>query len=106
MAGLLRRACLVAALAISACGSGGSAEAPRSGLEVFADAGCGGCHRLTAARSTGTVASALDGRNLAVSEVERWVRTGGSGMPAFERQLSEEEIRAVSAFVAESTRIR
>ena len=101
----MRRALPFLAGAVIGCGGGSSAQ-PRSGLEVFRDAGCGGCHKLMAARSTGTVASSLDGRNLAPAVVERWVREGGRGMPPFERQLSDAEIRAVSEFVSASTRLR
>lgn len=102
----MRGALPILAAALMGCGGGGSSAEPRSGLEVFRDSGCGGCHKLMAARSTGTVAGSLDGRNLAPADVERWVRDGGTGMPSFERRLSDAEIRALSEFVSASTRLR
>ncbi len=78
---------------------GGDAAA---GESVFSSAGCGSCHAFEAAGSSGSVGPDLDESQpdfeLAVDRV-----TNGSGaMPAFEGQLSEQQIRDVAAFVAES----
>jgi mono/diheme cytochrome c family protein len=72
-----------------------------AGEEVFT-ANCGSCHTLSAAGTTGTIGPTLDGTGLAAAAVEEQVRNGGGGMPAFQDQLSEEEIAAVAAYVAES----
>ena len=70
-----------------------------AGREIFV-ANCGSCHTLSDAGTTGTVGPSLDGLGLDASTVETQVRNGGGGMPAFEGQLTDEEIAAVSAYVA------
>ena len=71
-----------------------------AGREIFV-ANCGSCHALSEAGTSGSVGPALDGIGLDAAAVEAQVRNGGGGMPAFEGQLSDEEITAVSAYVAE-----
>jgi cytochrome c551 len=70
------------------------------GAEVFASAGCGGCHAFEPAGSSGSVGPSLDGTSLSVEQIEEQVRNGGGGMPAFEDDLSDEEITAVAEYVA------
>jgi mono/diheme cytochrome c family protein len=78
--------------------TGGAAD----GAAVFASAGCGNCHTLSAANASGNVGPNLDELMPDEATVEAQVKSGGGGMPAFEGQLSEEEIQAVSEFVASS----
>jgi mono/diheme cytochrome c family protein len=73
------------------------------GAAVFASAGCGGCHTLAAAGSSGTVGPELDGAGLSVDAVEAQVRSGGGAMPSFSDTLSDDEIAAVAVFVSESS---
>lgn len=72
------------------------------GESLFASAGCGGCHTLAAAGSSGKVGPNLDeakpSRELAIDRVTN----GRGGMPSFKGQLTEEQIRAVAAYVAEN----
>ncbi len=82
--------------------SGGEEAAgdPAAGKEVFASAGCGTCHTLADAGATGAVGPNLDESAPDQAAVEAKVRTGGGGMPAFEGQLSDDEIVNVAAYVA------
>lgn len=99
----MRRALLALAfLALTAgCGGGDSGSSSDSpGARVFADAGCGSCHTFGAAGSTGTVGPNLDERSPSFDEVVSKVKSGGGGMPSFEGDLSEAEIRQVAAFVS------
>jgi cytochrome c553 len=104
----VQRVVLTLALSIGVCGlvgCSGSVEPQTSsatGAAVFADAGCGGCHALSAAGSTGTAGPSLDAVKPAADRVERQVTSGGRGMPAFGGMLTDEEIAAVAAYVAES----
>jgi mono/diheme cytochrome c family protein len=82
----------------AATGGGGAAD----GAAVFASAGCGGCHTLEAAGSSGQTGPNLDDLEPSKDQVAEQVRTGGGGMPSFEDQLSEEEIDAVATYVSES----
>ena len=74
------------------------------GEAIFAEAGCGGCHALEAAGSSGNVGPNLDeskpSKELAVDRI-----TNGAGaMPAFKDSYSAEQIEAVAAYVVDSTR--
>jgi mono/diheme cytochrome c family protein len=77
----------------------GDAEA---GAAVFASAGCGGCHTLAAAGSSGTVGPNLDDADPDFDEVVDRVTNGKGQMPSFKDQLSEEQIRDVAAYVSEA----
>jgi cytochrome c551 len=73
-----------------------------AGREIFV-ANCGSCHTLSDAGTSGAVGPSLDGIGVDAAAVETQVRNGGGGMPAFEGQLTDEEITAVSSYVAESS---
>jgi len=72
------------------------------GKAVFAKAGCGGCHTLKAAGSSGNVGPNLDQLKPAKATVAHQVEVGGGAMPALKGQLSAAEIAAVAAFVADN----
>jgi mono/diheme cytochrome c family protein len=76
---------------------------PTAGKQVFASAGCGGCHALEAAGSAGTVGPNLDEAKPDHALVVDRVTNGKGVMPPFKGQLSEQEIEDVAAFVVAST---
>ncbi len=85
-------------------GAGGEPEGdPARGKEVFAEAGCGGCHVLEDVGANGTIGPNLDETKPDYEHAVHQVRDGGAEMPAFRDRLSEEDIRAVAAYVAEAT---
>ncbi len=121
-------AAALAALLLAACGGGSDEgteaaaettaattpattgeEAPpaegdaQAGASVFESAGCGGCHTLAAAGSTGTVGPNLDELRPALDQIVEQVTNGGGAMPAFAGKLTEEQIRDVAAYVFQST---
>lgn len=73
------------------------------GKAVFASAGCGACHVLKAAGSTGTVGPDLDTLKPDYRAVTAQVTNGGAAMSAFKGTLSTQQIADVAAFVVEST---
>lgn len=78
---------------------------PAKGKELFASAGCGGCHTLADAGAAGKVGPSLDGNaRLTEALVVARVRNGQGAMPAFGDQLDEEEIADIAAYVLESAR--
>ena len=81
----------------SAGGGGGTAPA---GKAVFAKAGCGGCHTLKDAGSTGTVGPNLDQLKPSETTVQHQVEVGGGAMPAFKGTLTDAEIKAVAKYVS------
>jgi cytochrome c553 len=76
---------------------------PVAGKQVFASAGCGGCHTLKAAGSSGTVGPNLDVLKPTEPRVAHQVEVGGGPMPSFKGTLSAKQIQDVAAFVATST---
>jgi mono/diheme cytochrome c family protein len=80
--------------------SGGGGSPAAQGKQVFASAGCGGCHTLKDAGSTGAVGPNLDQLKPSKDVVAHQVEVGGGGMPAFKGQLSAQQIQAVAAYVA------
>ena len=72
------------------------------GKAVFAKAGCGSCHTLKAAGSSGNVGPNLDQLKPPKATVAHQVEVGGGAMPAFKGQLSPAEIAAVAEFVSSS----
>ena len=71
-----------------------------AGAKVFGAAGCGSCHTLAAAKSSGQVGPNLDDAKPGYDTVLFKVTHGGGGMPSFGGQLSEQQIRDVAAYVA------
>jgi mono/diheme cytochrome c family protein len=76
---------------------------PAAGKAVFASAGCGSCHTLAAAGSTGNVGPNLDDAKPSKELVVTRVTEGKSPMPAFDGQLTPQQIADVAAFVTQST---
>jgi mono/diheme cytochrome c family protein len=76
---------------------------PVAGAAVFASAGCGSCHILKAAGSTGQVGPSLDDVAPDQATVIQQVTNGGEIMPAFSPQLSSTQINNVAAYVYKST---
>lgn len=79
----------------------------REGKVVWASSGCGGCHVLADAGSSGTVGPNLDDSQPVLELVVQRVALGQGGMPAFSEaeggQLDDQEIADVSAYVVEAT---
>jgi mono/diheme cytochrome c family protein len=74
-----------------------------AGEAVFASAGCGGCHTLEAAGSSGNVGPNLDEAKPELDLVIERVTNGKGPMPSFKGQLSEKQIQDVAAYVVKST---
>ena len=84
---------------------GGAAPAgdPAAGAEVFASAGCGSCHALADAGTSGAVGPNLDESQPSYELVVDRVTNGMGAMPAFAGQLSEQQIQDVAAYVVQAT---
>jgi cytochrome c553 len=78
-------------------GGGGDAAA---GKEVFASAGCGSCHTLADAGTSGTVGPNLDDAKPSADLVVERVTNGAGVMPSFKDQLSSKQIQDVAAYVS------
>lgn len=82
-------------------GEEGGATASVDGAEVF-KANCASCHTLAAADASGSFGTNLDELKPDAATVSAQVKAGGGGMPAFEGQLDDAEIQAVSDYVADN----
>ena len=85
-------------------GGGGGGSSTAEGKQIFASAGCGACHALKAANSSGNVGPNLDEAKPSMDKVVERVTNGKPPMPAFKGQLSDAQIQAVAQFVTSSTR--
>jgi cytochrome c551/c552 len=71
-----------------------------SGPSLWSQAGCGGCHTLSAAGSSGTVGPNLDALRPSSAAVAAQVASGGGGMPSFSGSLSTGEIQQLADWVS------
>jgi plastocyanin len=73
-----------------------------AGKQVFVSTGCGACHRLKAAGTTGTLGPNLDKSKASLSTIEKVVTSGKGTMQPYRPILSAKQIDDVSQFVYES----
>jgi mono/diheme cytochrome c family protein len=76
---------------------------PTAGKQIFASAGCTGCHTLAASNATGTVGPNLDQVKPNYQLVTARVTLGKGAMPSFKGQLSDQKIADVAAYVVKAT---
>ncbi len=82
----------------------GGGTGAANGRGLFVASGCGGCHRLAAAGTTGTTGPDLDRAHPAYELVIRRVTDGGGDMPSFAESLTPAQIRSIARYVAVATR--
>ncbi len=80
-----------------------AADVAAQGKELFASAGCAGCHTLADAGASGSVGPNLDQVKPSAALVVDRVTNGKGVMPSFSGQLSKEEIDALAAYVAQAS---
>jgi cytochrome c6 len=72
-----------------------------AGKQIFlGSAGCGSCHALADAGTSGTIGPNLDESQPSFELAVDRVTNGQGAMPSFSDQLSEEEIANVAAYVS------
>jgi cytochrome c6 len=103
-----RAAAWAAALAAAqAAGAAGAADPLAHGRELFtrgAVPACAVCHTLADAGSSGAVGPVLDELRPDADRVTKALRTGIGAMPSYQGQLSEAQIAALAAYVAQASR--
>ena len=81
-------------------GGGGEVEGDaEAGATIYAENGCGSCHTLADAGSTGNIGPNLDESTVEFAAAVEQITNGGGGMQAYSGTLSEEEIADVAAYV-------
>src|SRR5512132_571057 len=85
--------------------SGGSPGVgdPAAGKGIFVNKGCGSCHTLEAAGTSGNIGPNLDEAKPSLSLAVDRVTNGKGAMPSFKGTLSDKQIRDVTTFVVNST---
>jgi mono/diheme cytochrome c family protein len=104
----LRLLLLLVAGLLAGCGGGddngdanGDGDGGTSvGATVFSE-NCGSCHTFSPAGTNGTTGPNLDETDVTFEQAVEQVRNGGGGMPAFQDQLTDQEIEAVARYVTE-----
>jgi len=81
---------------------GAVSASDEQGLELF-QINCGACHTLAAAGASGRIGPNLDEHVPSVAAVEERIRNGGATMPPFGDLLSDDEIRALAAYVVDAS---
>jgi cytochrome c551 len=95
-------AALLGAAAMASCGSQPTSERQLvgQGRRVFVSAGCGACHRISAAHTRGRIGPDLDtSEQLTRTQILLQINAGGGGMPSFRDSLTTEQKNAVAEFV-------
>ena len=72
-----------------------------AGKKVFVSTGCGACHRMEAAGTTGTLGPNLDKSKLSRTAIENVITSGKNAMPPYQKTLTAKQIDDVSEFVFE-----
>ena len=75
----------------------------KNGSSVYGSSGCGGCHTLAAAHSTGTTGPNLDQLKPDYRAATAQVTNGGGAMPSFKDSLTTQQIADVAQYVVKST---
>ena len=89
--------------AIAAARRQGGAQGASDPRGLFT-ANCSSCHALAAADASGTIGPSLDTNRATVERIAEQIRRGGGGMPAFEGQLTDEQIQALAKYVFDNRR--
>jgi cytochrome c6 len=71
-----------------------------AGKSVYASSGCGSCHTLSDAGSTGTIGPDLDEAKPSFDLAVERVTLGKSPMPAFKGKLTNQQIADVAQYVS------
>jgi mono/diheme cytochrome c family protein len=82
-----------------AAGGAGEGDAT-AGKKVFMDSGCGGCHTLKDAGTSGQVGPDLDEAKPSGDLVVERVTKGKGPMPPFKGKLTDKQIQDVAAYVS------
>jgi mono/diheme cytochrome c family protein len=78
-----------------------AAVATPKGEEIFAASGCGSCHTLAKAGSSGNIGPNLDDARPDAARVKAIVTSGSGAMPSFADRLDAAEIDALAEYVSQ-----
>jgi mono/diheme cytochrome c family protein len=76
---------------------------PAAGRDVFISTGCGSCHTLDDAGTTGTIGPNLDESAPSLALAADRIANGRGGMPPYKEQLTDQQIADVAAYIVDAT---
>jgi mono/diheme cytochrome c family protein len=82
--------------------SGGAGAA--AGRALFVSAGCGSCHTLADAGTSGRIGPDLEQAHPDYQLALRRITDGGDGMPSFDRTLTQAQIRTLGHYLVDTAR--
>ncbi len=91
------------AVAAPAAGGGGGAASAAAGKQVFVSNGCGACHTLKEAGTSGAVGPNLDKAKPSQAIVIARVTNGAGAMPSFKGRISAADLKALAAYLVQAT---
>lgn len=74
-----------------------------AGKSVYTSSGCGSCHTLAAAGTSGNIGPNLDDAKPTTELIVTRVTKGQGGMPPFGEQLDPQQIADLAAYIVQST---
>jgi mono/diheme cytochrome c family protein len=80
-------------------GGTGIDQNERDARTIFLGAGCGSCHTLADAETSGTIGPNLDDSDVTLQEAIERINEGRGQMPPFKDKLSEEQIEIVARYI-------
>jgi cbb3-type cytochrome c oxidase subunit III len=89
--------------AIAQAGGEDALKSATDGKSIFTAAGCGSCHTLAAAGTSGTIGPNLDEAKPSTELAIERVTNGAGVMPSFKDKLTEQQIRTVAEYVSQSS---
>ena len=101
---ILKKSIIIIILFFSFYGVSYGDELFEKGKEIFLnDGNCASCHSLSEAQSIGTIGPNLNEIRPSIEKVLTTVTNGIGVMPAYQGELSSEEIEAVAHYVSISS---
>jgi mono/diheme cytochrome c family protein len=71
--------------------------------KLLFESNCGSCHVLGDAGTSGTIGPNLDQSKPGLQKAITQITNGGGGMPPFEGQLTQQQIRALAQYIVRAT---
>jgi mono/diheme cytochrome c family protein len=84
-------------------GDGGGGGGGAGDAKSLFTTNCGSCHVLADAGTSGTVGPNLDEAKPTFEKAVQQIKSGGGGMPPFDGQLTDEQIRALARYIVRVT---
>jgi mono/diheme cytochrome c family protein len=77
------------------------------GRSIFVSAGCGACHTIASAHTSGQLGPDFDtSEQLNRAQIRTEIDAGGNGMPSYQHTLTPRQKRAITEFIFQTMHMR